>query len=1039
MDVELHCHSYYSFLEGASAPEELVAVAAELGLRALALTDRHGLYGAPGFIRACRNAGIRPLLGAELCGWWDATRGLLADPDAGLSEAQADRWLILARSDEGMRQLSCWLTRGHRDQPKDKPKWLWSHLKETAVDQLHLLLGAKGSYLARLIEAEKWQQARGYVECVRQAWPASLWIELNHHEELGDDERCEGLRRLADELGLPMLIGGQVRYAHPQQGSLFDVLQAIRQRVRLSKAKLPTNHQAHLKAPDQLQRLWQRFPEAVAASVAFAEQSTLSFDLRKARLPEFPTPKGLTPDAFLSQLCWEAFHKRNRPEQAIQLRHELALIQKLGLAGYFLVVWDLVAFARREGIPVQGRGSAANSMVAFLLGITPVDPVRHRLFLGRFLHEGMTTLPDIDLDFASDRDHELPCREKVIQYVYDRYGADHVAMVCTYVTFQERSAVREVGSVMEMPPVWLEQLARLTGHRRLEEAVEEVSKDPEAAQWFASHHGQQVLQKIEQILGIPRHLGIHVGGMLISASPLAEVVPLENARMEDRVVCQWDKEQIEDAGLIKVDLLGLGMLGVIREACLLAQIAPEQIPDDDLQVYDMLSKADTVGVFQVESRAQMQSLPQTEPQNLSELAIQVALIRPGPLQGQMVSPYIRRKRGEEQVRYLHPLTEPILEETLGVILYQEQVLQVAIAVAGFTPEQADDLRRSISRKRSKEAFKRLHTLFVSGAAARGIGHEISDQVFSALEGFALYGFCKSHALAFAHLTAQSAFLKCHYPAAFLAALLNHQPMGFYGPEILIQDAQRHGVRVLPVDIEQSQSHCFLEQGAVRLGFNQVQGWSRQLHEPLLARARREGPLRSFVHFLSLCPLPFRTVEGLILAGALDRFGERRALLWQLWHGQRVGIQQPDLFGLPDAPLELPRASWLELRQQETQVQGLSLREHPLQRLRPHLGFRDSSCLCDLGQDQPVALIGRVVVRQKPPTAKGFAFLTLDDEAGLWNVVVRPDLYRSARQTVRLAPYLLVEGVIQRRRGVIHVFAESLEPFCVPERNERPDG
>lgn len=1036
MDVELHCASYYSFLQGASSPEELVCVAAELGMSTLALTDRHGLYGAPGFIRACRKVGIRPLLGAEMDGWLDPEQGLHSSSPQNLGGTVAaplhDRWVVLCRSDEGYRQLSCWITQAHEGRPKGGPLWSWEQISRLPHDQLTLLLGCKGSALANLIDRNEHRAAQQLLQQMRQRWRGDLRIELNHHGERGDDRRCQNLKALAQEEGVPLLIGGQVRYARPQQGPLFDVLQSIDQRVRLSKATLPTNHQAHLQTVQAMRSRWRGFEEIIEATRQFAEECHLTFDLRGARLPDFPTVPGETVDDRLASLCEEAFPRFYGPEHLPQLQQELALITKLGLAGYFLVVWDLVAFARKSKIPVQGRGSAANSMVAFLLGITPVDPVRHRLFLGRFLHEGMTTLPDIDLDFASDREHDLPCRERVIQYVYERYGADHVAMVSTVVTFQGRSAVREVGSVMEMPPLWLEQLARLTGHRRLDEALEELAKDPAAAQWLASERGVRTLERIREIIGVPRHLGIHVGGMLISSSSLSQIVPLEPARMEGRVVCQWDKDQIEDAGLIKVDLLGLGMLGVIREACMHAGIDAEQIPQDDPAVYEMLGRADTIGVFQVESRAQMQSLPQTQPRNLSELAIQIALIRPGPLQGQMVSPYIRRKRGEEAVRYLHPLTKPFLEETLGVILYQEQVLQVAIAIAGFSAEQADDLRRSISRKRSREALQRLQAQFVAGAAARGVAAEVADQVFGALEGFALYGFCKSHALSFAHLSVQSAYLKCHCPAALLAALLNHQPMGFYAPEVLIQDAMRHGVKVLPVDIEQSHTVCCLQQGAVRLGFQMVKGWNRHVHEPLLLRARSQRPFRSFGHFLSCCTLPCMQLEFLIHAGAFDRFGQRRELLWQLWHGDRLHLQQPDLFGLPDAPRGLPRARWSELREQECTALGLSLKVHPLASLRAHLGMPNSSVLAQLQEDEPVALVGRVVVRQRPPTAKGYAFMTLDDEAGLWNVVIRPELYRTSRQSFRLAPYLLVEGVIQRKRQVTNVLAESLVPF-------NPDG
>ncbi|MFZ4099254.1 MAG: DNA polymerase III subunit alpha [Chlamydiia bacterium] len=1004
MTVELHAQSHYSFLGGASSPEQLACTAASRGIHTIALTDRHGFYGAPAFVKACRKVGIKPLLGAEMV------------------MGGSDPVVILCRSDFGYQQLSRWITAAYREGEKGAPHLPWDQMAETPHDQLTLMLGAKGSILAGLLEKGADLEAIAYLDQVRCHWSGEVVLELTHHGELADERRCKALQRLSTVVDLPLVIGGQVRYATHEEGPLWDVLQAIRQRVPLEHAELPANHQAFLQDPHSFQRRWKEYPEAIRATEELAARCELGFDFRDVRFPAFPTPPGESTDDYLAHLCWEVFPRFYGQEHRHQLQEELKLIQQLGLSGYFLIVWDLVAYARRERIPVQGRGSAANSMVAYLLGITPVDPVRHRLFLGRFLHAGMKTVPDIDLDFASERGHDLPSREKVIQYVYQLYGADHVAMVSTVITFQERSAIREVGSVMGMPPLIIDKLARLAGHRRMEEALEEVKKEPTMRAWIESPLGYKTCMLIEQILGVPRHLGIHVGGMLIGARPLAHVVPLEPARMEGRVVCQWDKDQVEEAGLIKVDLLGLGMLGVIREAALHAGIDISQIPLEDPDVYQMLGRADTLGVFQVESRAQMNSLPLTQPKNLSELAIQIALIRPGPLQGQMVSPYIRRKRGEEPVTYLHPCTRPFLEETLGVILFQEQVLQVAMVAAGFTAEQADDLRRSISRKRSLAAVQALEQQFLEGAGRRGIAREEATRIFRTLEGFALYGFCKSHALAFAHLTYQSAYLKCRHPAALLAALLNHQPMGFYPPEILIHDAQRHGVVVLPVDLHRSDRWCSIENGAVRLGFQLVRGWRSDAFEEIQRR-----PFPSFRDFLRRTTLLPTTVEALIHAGAFDALGPRRHHLWQLWHGLRMELQEPDLFGVPEAP-ELPHADWMELREEESYAQGLSLKPHPLQELRSRLRLPPSRSLEGKLHGERVALIGRVIVRQRPPTAKGFAFLTLDDEEGLWNVVVPPELYRTARQSYRLASYLKVEGVLQRRGQVLHVRATSLISF-----------
>jgi len=1030
MDVELHCASYYSFMHGTSSPEQIALAAASQGVQAVALTDRHGFYGVPEFIRACQQVGVKPIVGIEIDGLLHPEIGLLSSTSPTGGHAERDRWLVICRSNIGYQQLARWITKAHEGRPKGEPLWVWQHMQQLPLDQLTLLVGCKGSLLARLIDQGDHQAASRLLQTMRLRWSGDIRVELNNHHEQGDDIRCHHLRALARSQGVPIIIAGQVRYLDSQQGPLFDVLQAIEQRKTLKEAQLPTNHQAFLHSPAQLQVKWKGFEQEVAATALFADQCSITFGPTAARLPDFPTNPGDTQDELLTRLCLQAFPHRYDEQHLPRLTAELQLIKDMGLSGYFLIVWDIVQFARASSIPVQGRGSAANSMVAYLLGITAVDPIRHNLFLGRFLHQGMATLPDIDLDFSSDRDHHLPCREQVIQYVYDRYGAEHVAMVATFITFQERSAIREVGGVLEMPPHILEKLVRLSGHRRLHEALEELSKDPSIAQWLHSPIGTTTIALIQQIIGLPRHTGIHVGGMLISSVPLSHVVPLEPARMAGRVVCQWDKYQIEDAGLIKVDLLGLGMLGVIREACQHVHLNPDTIPVDDPNVYDMLGAADTIGLFQVESRAQMQSLPQTQPRNLSELAIQISLIRPGPLQGNMVSPYIRRKRGEEPVSYFHPLAKPFLEETLGVVLYQEQVLQVAMAIAGFSAEQADDLRRSISRTRSPEALNTLKASFIAGALHNGVSPDVAAQVFASLEGFAIYGFCKSHALSFALLSIQSAYLKYYHPAAFLVAMLNHQPMGFYTPEILIQDAVRRGVQVLPIDIEYSDALCALQNGAVRLGLSLVKGWNHQLYAPLMHQVRTKAPFCSFAHFISCCTLPCAQIEALVHAGAFDRFGPRRALLWQLWHSVRLKLDQPDLFGVPDAPQQLPRACSSALREQECFAAGVSLREHPLTETRRRLGLSGSSLLSQLQQGSTITLIGRVVSRQKPPTAKGYAFMTLDDDEGLWNVVVRPEVYAANRQSFRLSRYLKVEGIVQRRRQVTNLLANTISSLSI---------
>jgi error-prone DNA polymerase len=974
--IELHCHSYYSFLDGTSSPEDLVLAAKEKGITALALTDRDGLYGVSAFYKICKEEGIHPIIGAQL------------------TMACGSSIVVLAKDQEGYRRLSTVISQAYDGRDKGDPL--------TRAAMLRPLKGHAFCLVNALSDLEIYRDIFG---------EDAVYLEVTHHLAEGDTSRCRDLKRS----GVPCVATNAVRYATSDLGHLHDVLRCIKERIHLEDAYQirPGNTHRCLKSRGELEPLIE-WEEPFLNAEKIAAQCDVSIDFADYRFPDFPVPEGRTPLSYLTHLC-----DRELPPIYQQKRaEELALIDQLGLAGYFLVVWDIVSYARREGIPVQGRGSAANSLVAYLLGITPIDPVENDLYLGRFLHEGMTTIPDIDLDFASRRDPNQKDREDVIQYVYEKYGKDHVAMVATFVTFRRKSAVREVGRVLNLPQEWIDLLARRSEVPDRPDKIDEVT-------WTHFWH------LVEQIKDIPRHMGVHVGGMLIASCPIANLVPLEPARMEGRVVCQWDKDMVDDAGLIKVDILGLGMLAVLREA---EQMVPGldllTIPNNDPAVFEQIGNADTIGTFQIESRAQMQSLPRTKPRNFPELGIQVALIRPGPLQGNMVSPYIKRKQGSEPVSYPHPSLEPILKSTLGVILFQEQVLQVASAIAGFTPGQSEELRRAMSRKRSKAVMERLSEKFLEGARKKGLNDEDAERILSTLAGFASYGFCKSHALSFARITYLSAWMKRHHPAPFAAALVSNQPMGFYSTNTILEDAKRHGVTVLPPDVNESQVRCIASSNTLRLGLERVHGLHIKETEDLVKNA----PFHGLPDLIRRTNIRRNGLENLIQSGACDRFGlTRRELLWQLWL-----LENEPLPLLPDdhTPAEaLPFASQWETVCTEHRSMGCSTKLHPVALLRSVLNQRyaiTSKELRLIKDGLRTRIGGLTICRQKPPTAKGFAFLTVEDEEGMMNIIVAPQVYQKYKILIRESPFLIIEGICQSQEGIINLKATHIQDIPMRE-------
>ncbi len=1022
--VELHCHSAFSLLDGASMPEELARRAAELGMPALALTDHDGLYGTVRFVRACEREGVKPIVGAELA------------LDGGYHV------ILLAMDAMGYSNLCRVITAAQLAGAKNSPVLTWDMLAKYAGG-LICLSGCREGEVARQMRGSNFGAAREaagrYIDVFGRD---RFYIELQHTMYPEDTALCADLAALARESGVGCVATNNVHYARKEGHRLHDVLTCIRTRSPLDDCiELKLNAEFYLKSHEEMQSLFHEYPEALHMTGELAERCNVTLEFSGYRFPEYPLPEGATAESYLAHVCRKGVRRRYgeiTEEVTSRIDHELDLIARLELSGYFLIVRDIMEYAERHGIPAQGRGSAANSIVAYVLGITKVDPIRNRLFLGRFLNDEMSSIPDIDIDVSTAH------REKLIQYVYEKYGQEHAAMVCTYITFQSRNALREVGKVLGIPLHVIDRLAKSAtwsgyGSR---DVRKELSGIEEFAPYFSKVTFQEYLSICRQLEDYPRHLSIHNGGIVISSRPLSELVPLERAAMPGRVVCQWDKDSVADAGLIKIDLLGLRMLSLLDEVRVLVErehgvvLDLDALPQDDASVYDMICRCDTIGVFQIESRAQMQTLPRTRPRSIDDLTVEVSIVRPGPIQGNMVHPYIRRRNGVEKVSYLHPSLEPVLGETLGVILFQEQVIQAAVALAGFTPGEADTLRRAMSRKRSVEAIAQLRARFIQGALAAGVDARSADRVFASLEGFAQYGFCKSHAAGFALICYQSAWLKYYYPVEFYCALLNNQPMGFYRPEVVLHDAQRHGVRVLPVDVNLSEAVCGIEERCIRLGFLYVKEMGARMIQRVLEE-RQRGEFLSVDDFCLRTGLPGGVVENLILAGAFDFCRcTRREMLWQLGIVEKRTLGELPLQSSGEA-VSLPKMSSLEEMRYDYTVQGMSTTHHPMQVLRaelPENGLVRSSDLPKLDDGDALRIAGYVIMKQRPPTAKGFAFITMEDEDGTINVVMRPDVYERHRQVCIFNPVLVVEGILQKKDGTLNVRALEISPLsCNSDR------
>jgi error-prone DNA polymerase len=1051
--VELHAHSAYSFLDGASLPEELAARAAELGYEALALTDHDGVYGSLEFAHMAKTFGVRPITGAEMTLSGGSHVTLLVETAQGY--ANLCRLLTAAHAH----------TRDRLDEPA--PPALDPTLLAELNEGLVCLSGCARHGLA------VWSP-NGAAELARAFGPERFFVELQRPYERGDAHRLAALRDLAEALGVATVATGDVHAHHPRRASLQDVLVAIRCRSALEgcEPERRGNHESVLVAPEEAA---ERFPldrDAVERSGELAAR--LEFDLTEDlgyRYPDF-SDTGEPAIRRLAHVCDRAFEERYGGANTLRvlesrartrLEEELRLIDELGLAGFFLLHWEVLELARdcalevRGGSvarnvlpPGRGRGSSVGSIVCYLTGLSHVDPVKAGLSLGRFLNRELVSVPDIDLDFPRD------IREKLIVAVCDRYGREHSALVASFSTYHARGAIRDIGKALGLPFAELERLARLTDGNPYR-VGEELAKLPDAGAKRASPRWRVFAELCGEIGGLPRHVSQHPGGMVISTRPLVELVPVQPAAMEGRQLCQWDKDSCSDAGFLKIDLLGLGMLSAVEDC--VEQIARHsgtrsvidlsRVPLEDGAVYEEIQRADTIGVFQIESRAQMQSLLQTRPESLDDLTIQVALVRPGPIQGGAVHPYIaNRQKLRDDPSFVPPVDHPLLEEplreTLGVIVFQDQVLEVATALAGFSIGEAEGLRRAMSRKRSLEAIEAFRGRFVEGAVAREVSAEVADAVFDKLVGFSGFGFPKSHAAAFGLLAYQSAWLRHHYPAEFLCALLNAQPMGFYPPASLVRDAQRRGVEVRPPDVNRSAATCVLEGKAVRVGLSYVRSLGEDEAAALVAERERGGPFAGVRALAQRTGLGRARLEALVASGACDEFdGGRRALLWELGFAPRAQTVpgsrgEESQLALPldptaTTPALREHSPW-ELMLADYRTTSLSVGVHPLTLLRPHLpkGTLSSEELAEARAGSSVAVAGMAVARQRPATANGVVFMLLEDEHGQVNLVVPPAVYDRFRPLVRAEPLLLARGRFERlgrNRNVVVRELESLSPLA----------
>ncbi len=1003
--VELHACSAFSFLRGGSFPQDIAEAAKHLELPAVALLDRNGVYGAQRFAVAAREHKIHPIVGCEL------------------TMEDSSILPVLVKTETGYANLCSLLTEAHlRSEVKGECAVRWDELPQFG-EGLVALLGSACLQCA---------------QCLTRAFGSkNVYVEIQRHFLRGEEKRNKELIDLAAQLQLPIVATNGVQYATPLAREVLDVFTCIREHTHLDAAGtlLTQNAERHLKSDAEMRELFRDLPEAITNTERLAARLEFVLTGGIYTFPDYPVPPRHSMDSFLTDTVWSGarnrYHKVTDPVRR-QIEEELRLITKLGFAGYFLIVWDLINFCVDNHIMVQGRGSAANSAVCFCLGITPIDPLENNLVFERFLTESRKGWPDIDLDLPSgDR------RERVIQEVYQRYGKHGAAMTANVITYRGRSAAREIGKALNFSPSILDRFSHLFANGDFPHTMDLEAQIQKSGLPKEHPRMPAFVRLYEAIYGLPRHLGQHSGGMIICQNRLSKVVPLENASMPGRVVAQWDKDDCEDLGIVKVDLLGLGMMSVMQDALKLCKerhrpVDLAEISKKDPATYELMQKADTIGVFQIESRAQMATLPRLKPKCFYDIVIEVAIIRPGPIQGNMVHPYLNRRAGREDVTYFLPELKPILQRTLGVPLFQEQMLKIAMVAADFSGDEAEELRRALSFHRSEERMNKVSVKLRAAMERKNIAPEVIEKIMQSITSFALYGFPESHAISFAILAYGSAYLKVHRAPEFYASLLNNQPMGFYSSATLVKDATRHGVKTLPICVAQSEWNCtVISDDTMRLGFCVVNGL-RCEHGEELVRQRNLRPFLSLNDFRKRVPLTKDELRGLALLGAFNSFSEhRRNALWQVEE-----MRYDDLLETVKKPRRakkkspLARMTMPERVQADYETMNLTTGPHPMKLLRAELP--DAWRAIDLPKARHgsiVQIAGNVICRQRPGTAKGFVFISLEDETGVSNAIVEPDLFEELRLVITEEPFLIIEGEVQNADNVVLIKTRAIKPIA----------
>jgi error-prone DNA polymerase len=1051
--VELHAASAFSFLEAASLPEDLIQRAAELNMPAMALLDRNGVYGAARFHTLAHKHGVRAHVGAEVS---VSSLGKRLTPPAWLPHQHAPepaRLPLLCTSRAGYQNLCQLITRFKmRETTKCEGAATIEEIEQYASGLVCLTGGDEGPLTAALVHGGESEAVKVTEQLIQLFGQKNVYVEIQRHGEREEEWRNQAAIRIAHRLHLPLLATNGVRYATAYDREILDVFTAIRHHTDLEHAGrlLSVNQQRYLRDAHEMTVRFSDLPQAIANTVELSAR--LEFELNDLgyEFPHYPVPEGETMDSFLRRRVEEGVLKRYGAKQnrelvhkaKKQVEHELALIEKLGFAGYFLIVWDLIDFCRRNDILVQGRGSAANSAVCYALEITAVDPVGMDLLFERFLSESRGEWPDIDLDLPSGDK-----REQAIQYIYQHYGELGAAITANVITYRGKSAAREVGKAMGFDPETLGRLSSLVSQWEWKGNNDTLEQSFLHAGFDVKHaHIHKFLELCMRIQDLPRHLGQHSGGMVICHGQLDRVVPLERSSMPGRTVVQWDKEDCADLGIIKVDLLGLGMMAVIQDCLVLVSQhydEPEdlaQLPQDP-EVYETLQRADTVGMFQVESRAQMASLPRNKPDRFYDLVVQVAIIRPGPIVGKMMHPYMRRRQHKEAVSYPHPSLVPVLERTLGVPLFQEQLLRMAMTVADFSGSEAEELRRAVGMRRSWQRMEQLEVKLRSGMTKNGLDAATQDNIIQNITSFALYGFPESHAASFALIAYASAYFKVRYLAAFTCAILNNQPMGFYMPAVLVKDAQRHGLRIRPIDVQVSQWPCTIEhesngERSLRMGLMYAKGLRQEVGEAIVESRTQYGLFRSAEDIARRVPLLQRKELTLLARvgamNSLDGIDHRRDAVWQVEEAVRpVGPLLKQHRG-HQVSSPLKQMTTEERLSADYSGTGITVGHHPLYYRRQELQAMrvlSSSQLRNYKDGEYVRSAGCVIARQRPGTAKGFIFLSMEDETGIANVIITPDLYERERVVVSRSKFVLVEGALQNQDGVIHIKAKRIQPLA----------